>query len=292
MVASTLIWVLVLVVLPYFLMVNYSLRPNLVTAEIGGPKDVYTLANYFTLWKDVHINGWNPADWQLGVHFPVFLKTIWGSALVTFVCFCVCYPIAYFVAKISTPERAAFLLLLLVIPFWINEILRSFSWYIILAYQGPLNFLLQALGFIDQPVRWLSGSEGVLIGMVYAFILFMVFPLYNAIESLDKNQIEAARDLGASTARIHWRIVMPHAKPGIAVGCIMVFMLAASSYAVPAILGSTSSLWFTEIIYNWFFEGQNWPQGSAYAFILLLLCIFFILLMMRVFKVGLADIAK
>jgi spermidine/putrescine transport system permease protein len=132
----------------------------------------------------------------------------------------------------------------------------------------------------------------VLVGMVYAFILFMLLPLYNALETLDRDQLEAARDLGAGTLRIHRRIVIPHAKPGIAVGCIMVFMLAVSSYAVPVILGSPGTRWFTEIIYQWFFEGQNWPQGSAYAFILLVLCLGFILLMMRLFRVGLADIAR
>jgi spermidine/putrescine transport system permease protein len=112
------------------------------------------------------------------------------------------------------------------------------------------------------------------------------------MESLDRNQIEAARDLGAGWLRIHRRVVIPHAKPGIAVGCIMTFMLAAGSYAVPALLGGANSRWFTEIIYDWFFDGQNWPQGSAYAFILLVLCVVFIMAMMSLFKVKLGDIAK
>jgi spermidine/putrescine transport system permease protein len=279
MVIASLIWIFLLVVLPYFTMVDYSFRPNLLAADIGGPNDHYTLSNYVTLFQN-------------DVHFHVFLNTIWGGALVTFICLCVCYPVAFHLAKIATPQRAAFLLLLLVIPFWINEILRTFAWFIILAYQGPLNAVLKFFHIIDRPIRYLSGNGGVMVGMVYAFILFMVFPIYNAMESLDKNQIEAARDLGAPTWRIHWRVVIPHAKPGIAVGCIMTFMLAVSSYAVPSILGSTNSRWFTEIIYQWFFEGQNWPQGSAYAFILLLLCIVFILIMMKIFKVGLTDIAK
>src|SRR3546814_13317133 len=107
--------------------------------------------------------------------------------------------------------------------------------------------------------------------MVYAYVLFMVFPLYNAMESLDRNQVEAARDLGASTARIHRRIVIPHAKPGIATGCIFTFMLAAGSYAVPALLGSPQSRWFNEIIYNWFFRGRTRNQGEAYATLILAL---------------------
>jgi len=128
--------------------------------------------------------------------------------------------------------------------------------------------------------------------MVYAYILFMIFPIYNAIGSLDTNQIKAARNLGAGWIRTHWRVVIPHAKPGIATGCIMTFMLAAGSYAVPSILGSPGSRWFTQIIYNWFFEGGDWNQGAAYAFLLLVICIGFIALVMRVFKVGLGDIAK
>jgi spermidine/putrescine transport system permease protein len=279
MVLACLVWIIGMVIMPNLLMVEVSFRLNLPRAEIGGPQDVYTLANYLTLLHN-------------DIHYAIFFKTIWGSAVVTLLSLIVCYPIAYFLAQEAKGQAASFFLLMLVIPFWINEILRTFSWFIILAFQGPLNALLLALGVIDEPVRWLSGNGGVFIGMVYAYILFMLFPIYNAIESLDHNQVEAARDLGAPVWRTHRRVVIPHAKPGIAVGCIMTFMLAASSYAVPSILGGPGSRWFTEIIYDWFFDGQNWNQGSAYAFILLILCIVFIMGMMRTFKVRMEDIAR
>jgi spermidine/putrescine transport system permease protein len=121
----------------------------------------------------------------------------------------------------------------------------------------------------------------------------MVFPMYNTIETLDKNQIEAARDLGASTWRIHWRVVIPHAKPGIAVGCIMTFMLSAGSYSVPQVMTrGKSGDWFSQLIYRQFFESFNWNQGAAYSFTLLLVCILFIFLMMSVFRVGIRDIAR
>ena len=277
-VATVALWLVVLVVLPQLLMIDYSLRPSLPPSRVGGEEDFRSLANYGVLWGNE-------------VHRAIFAKTIWASSLVTFATLIVCYPVAYYLAKLADPKRAPVLVLMLVIPFWINEILRTFAWYIVLAYNGPLNQVLSAVGLMDQPVRW-YGDAGVMVGMVYAYILFMVFPLYNAMESLDKNQVEAARDLGASWTRIHWRIVIPHAKPGIATGCIMTFMLAAGSYAVPALLGSPQSRWFTQIIYNWFFEGGNWNLGAAYAFILLLLCVAFIVLMMRLFRVGLEDIAK
>lgn len=273
------VWLMGLVVLPQLLMIDYSLKPNLLPAQVGGPEDTYTLQNYITLWNN-------------DIHRTIFFKTIWSSLLVAVLTLVVCYPVAYFLAKVATPGQAALCILLLIIPFWINEILRTFSWYIILSFRGPLNALLLAIGVIDRPIRFLSGDGGVMVGMVYAYILFMVFPLYNAMESLDSNQVKAARNLGAGWIRTHWRVIIPHAKPGIATGAIMVFMLSAGSYAVPALLGSPGSRWFTQIIYNWFFEGGNWNQGAAYAFVLLILCIGFIALVMRLFKVGLGDIAR
>lgn len=278
-IAMITVWLVGMVILPQLIMVDYSFRPNLLPREVGGEKDTYSLSNYETLFGNY-------------IHLSIFAKTIWSSVLVTILTLVVSYPLAFYLAKVATPSQAALCILLLIIPFWINEILRTFSWYIILAYKGPLNALLLSLGLIDRPVRFLSGDGGVMVGMVYAYILFMIFPIYNAIESLDSNQVKAARNLGAGWVRTHYRVIIPHAKPGIATGCIMTFMLAAGSYAVPHLLGSPGSRWFTQIIYNWFFEGGDWNQGAAYAFLLLLICIGFIALVMKVFKVGLGDIAR
>ena len=240
---------------------------------------VYSLANYEYLFTN-------------SLHRAIFLKTIWATAIVTFVALVLCYPIAFYLAKVAPGERAGMLMLALIVPYWINEILRTFAWLMILSYNGIFNQVFTGIGVIDVPIDFLNQNLGVVIGMTYTYILFMVFPIYNTIDTLDKNQLEAARDLGAPWWRIHWRIVIPHAKPGIAVGCIMTFMLAAGSYAVPQILGGTSSLWFTQIIYNWFFEGGDWNVGSAYAFVLLVICVLFIMIMMRLFRVGLSDISR
>jgi spermidine/putrescine transport system permease protein len=179
----------------------------------------------------------------------------------------------------------------LIIPYWINELLRIFAWQLILADSGILNQLLLFIGLIAEPLNFRAGNGAVIMGMTYAYILFMVFPLYNAMESLDRNQIDAARDLGSSWLRIHRRIVIPHSKPGIAVGCIMVFMLAAGSIAAPQLLGSPSSFWFTQIIYT-NFETANWNQGAAYAMVLAILCLIFIFGMLKIFRVGLKDLAS
>jgi spermidine/putrescine transport system permease protein len=120
-----------------------------------------------------------------------------------------------------------------------------------------------------------------------------VFPIYNKIETLDRNQIEAARDLGASTWRIHWRVVLPHAKPGIAVGSIMTFMLSAGSISVPGLVGpGLHPDWFSQIIYRNYFEAGNWNIGSAQALLLLVACTLFILAVMSLFRVSIREIAR
>ena len=221
------VWLAGMVLAPNVMMIDYALRPNLPPSQLGGPNDVYSLDNILYLANE-------------GVHRAIFFKTVWASALVAFITFLVCYPMAFWLAQHATVNQTAVVLLALTIPFWINEVLRTLAWYILLAFRGPLNAFLLSLGIIDEPVRW-YGDGGVLAGMTYAYILFMLFPIYNAIESLDKSQIEAARDLGGSTWRIHWRVVIPHAKAGIATGCVFTFMLAAGSYVAPALLGAPGS---------------------------------------------------
>jgi len=272
-------WIMVLVVLPNIYLFEHSFKPYLPVAELGGPKDVYSLDNYLTFFRSP-------------IHISVFFWTVIYSAVVTFICFLIAYPLAYYLSKVSARALVPTIFLLLFVPLWVSEVLRSFAWFIILALKGPLNASLLGLGIIEDPVRWITGFRGVIIGLVYTYVLFMLFPLYNAIQSLDTNQIEAAEDLGAPWWRTHWRVILPHAKPGIASGSVMVFMLSAGSILVPTLLASTNSRWFTEIIQQWMFESQDWNTGSAYAFLLLILCTVFVSVVMRVFRVKLSDIAK
>ena len=277
--ALTAFWLLALVVLPDLYLFENSFRPYLPISEVGGPKDFYSFDNYRTFFHSP-------------IHIQVFIWTIVYSTVVTILCFVIAYPLAYYLSKVARSNMLPTLFLLILVPLWVSEVLRSFAWFIILALKGPLNFMLLGIGVIDQPIRWLTGFRGVIIGLVYTYVLFMLFPLYNAIQSLDTNQIEAAEDLGSPWWRTHWRVILPHAKPGIASGSVMVFMLSAGSILVPTLLASTSSRWFTEIIQQWMFESQDWNTGSAYAFMLLLLCTIFVSLVMRLFRVKLSDIAK
>lgn len=286
-------WLVMLVIVPNITLFEQSFRPYLPVVDVGGPKDVYSFANYMKVFDGSVDRTFLGMTLSIPVHVYTFWLTIFYSMVVTVMCFLLAYPLAYYMAKIVNPRSLPTLILFLFIPLWVSEVLRAFAWWIILAFKGPLNALLLGLGLIEDPIRWTNmGYTGVVIGLVYTYVLFMLFPIYNAVQSLDTNQIEAAEDLGAPWWKIHWRIVLPHSKPGIASGSVMVFMLSAGSLLVPSILGSTTSQWFTQTIDQWFKDALDWNTASAYAFILLLLCTVFVTLAMRVFKVKLSDIAK
>lgn len=285
-------WLVVLVILPDFKLLESSFRPYLPITEVGGPKDVYSLGNYAQiLGNEVPFQVFG-LELMVPARIKVFILTIFYSGVVTFITFLLAYPLAFYLAKVVSGKSLPTLFLLLFVPLWVSEVLRSFAWFIILTLKGPLNAFLMALGVIEKEIRWIDGYSPVVVTLVYAYVLFMLFPLYNAMQSLDSNQIEAAEDLGSPWWRTHWRVILPHAKPGIASGAVMVFMLSAGSLLVPAIINSTTGNWFTQTIQGIMLEGQDWNAGAAFAFMLLLFCTIMVTLAMRVFRVKLSDIAK
>ena len=288
----TFFWLVILVLLPNFTLLESSFRPYLAKVDEGGPLDTYSLGNYMKILGNSVDTSLFGIAFSIPVRVKVFLLTIFFSAVVTVITFVLAYPLAYYLAKVVSPRSLPTLFLLLFVPLWVSEILRSFAWWIILALKGPLNAVLMSLGIIDTEIRWITGFSPVIIGLVYTYVLFMVFPLYNAMQSLDSNQIEAAEDLGAPWWRTHWRVILPHAKPGIASGAVMVFMLSAGSLLVPSLLGSTTSGWFTQTIQGIMLESQDWNTGAAFAFMLLIVCTVVVSLAMRIFRVKLSDIAK
>ena len=280
------LWALFLVVLPYLYMVVESFHPTLRPTERGGPKDILTVAQYQSFFVGHTGEGWNTT------HMGAFVFSILASIAVTALNFAICYPLAFYMAQSGTAQKVRLIMLALIVPYWVNEILRAFSLRLLLASKGLINQVLMAVGLTDLPIDFLGNNVGLYVGLSYAYLLVMIFPLFNAIESLDKNQIEAARDLGAPWWRIHKDVVIPYAKPGIASGCTMVFMLSAGSLAAPQFLGGPRTLWFTSVIYNFFFQNFNWARGAAYAFILLAACIALVMLMLRLFKVSLGETIK
>ena len=285
---SVAFWIFVMILMPQLFMVDFSFRTNVPPPKWGTEAHHYTTEHYqYMLYGSSQASGtYNVVD------LSVFGRTILAAVFVTLIDLALCYPVAYFLAHVAKGGWARLMVLSLLIPFWVNELLRAFSFKIMFGSTGVINNFLVGIGILDQPFDFIHEGVALYAGLSYAYILLMIFPIYNAIESLDYNQVEAARDMGAPWWRIHKRIVIPHAKPGISSGCTMVFMLSAGALAAPQILGGPSSLWFTQIIYQAFSNAGNWARGSAYALVLLLTCIVFVLFVMKVFKVKFGDIAK
>ena len=282
---SVAVWVLFLILIPHLMLLDYAFHPNPGAVAKGLVSDGFTFYSFWSLF-----------DPQDDLALRTFLRTLLTSGVITVLSLMVCYPIAYYLAKVATAKWLNVLMLCLLVPFWVNEVLRAYAWRTLMAKQGLLNQAFGAIGvgpfeFFNYEMPILDANIALFIGLVYSYILFMVFPMFSAMESLDRNQIEAARDLGASWFRVHRKIVIPHAKPGIASGCIVMFMLCAGSYIVPVLLGGKSSFWFTQAIESQF-SVLNWNGGSAYALVLELVCLVFVIVMMRVFRVTLRDIAR
>jgi spermidine/putrescine transport system permease protein len=181
-------WTLLLVTLPYLYMVVESFHPRLPPAQRGGPNDFLTIAQYKSFFVSPSDNEWN---W---IHMSNFVYTIMVSTAITFINLCICYPLAYYMAQSGTTQKVRLLMLALIVPYWINEILRAFAVRLLLASKGLINQALMGSGLTDAPFDFLGSNTGMWIGLSYSTLLIMIFPLYNAIESLDKNQIEAAHD--------------------------------------------------------------------------------------------------
>jgi spermidine/putrescine transport system permease protein len=180
-------------------------------------------------------------------------------------------PIAFYITKVVHPKFQGFLTLLLLLPFWVSELVRVYGWMILLRESGVINHFLLKLGILGKPIEMLYQDSTMILGLVYTSMLFMVVPLLAVLDSLDNDLIEAAYDLGANMWTILFKIIIPHAAPGIVSGSIVVFMLTLGNYLTPNLMGGKNSLWFTEQIYNQFIASFNWNQGSSFGFLLLFL---------------------
>ena len=251
--APAILWLGALIVLPHADLAVLSLRER-----IGPRHYVPSLAQYRTFFTE-------PLYWQ------VFVRTAVMSVIATLLTLILAFPIAWIIAKLARGRASSLLFIVCLIPFWVSETVRTLGWMILLRESGVLPTLLVKLGITSVPIELLYHDATILVGLVYTSLLFMLIPLVSSLESLDNSLIEAAYDLGGNGWSILREIVIPHAKPGITAGCIVVFMLTLGNYLTPNLLGGKNSQWFTEQIYTQFITRFNWEQGAAFGFLLLAL---------------------
>lgn len=218
----------------------------------------------------------------------LYIETLWQTVkiavITTVLCLLIGYPFAYTITIVDHKWRSI-LLLLATIPFWINFLIRSYAWIIILRSQGLVNTVLMKLGFISEPLNLLYNMPSVILGMVYSLLPFMILPVYAAIAQLDKRKLEAAYDLGATPLKAFWHVTIPMTMSGIATGSILVFVSSIGMFVVSDIMGGSKVALIGNVIQNQFLGARDWPFGSALSIIVVLFSVLLIYLYYRATKV-------
>ncbi len=241
-----------LLVLPLGLTLMLSF--NVFDYSVGVKSDEYTFAHYATLFSDSYF-------------YEIFWRTFWISALVTLLCVLIGVPEAYILSRMGSPWRSIFLILILT-PLLVSVVVRAFGWSLLLGADGLINQGIAALG--GRPVKLLYTPFAVVIALVHVMLPFMIIPVWTSLQKLDPAAEQAARSLGASQASVMRLVVLPQIMPGVLSGTLIVFGLAASSFAIPGLLGGRRLKMVATVVYDQYLSELNWPMGATIAVVLLL----------------------
>lgn len=268
MTAPTLVWLLLFLLAPLVIVVGISFLSK---TPYGGVSMPVTMEAYTSMVKSDYIK--------------ILVRSIWLAAKTTLICLVFGYPLGAVIAT-SSKKVKPWLVLLIMLPFWINSMIRLYGWMTMLRSEGIINKMLMGIGIVDKPLDMLYTDGAVLLGMVYELLPFAVLPLYTSIEKLDPSLIEAAGDLGAKKHRVFFRVILPLTMPGVFAGSIQTFIPALGLFYVSDMLGGGSSMYIGNLIKNQFLSARNWPLGASLSLILILITI----ILMRLYtKVGNLD---
>ena len=247
------IWMALFVVIPIVIMAVYA-----VTAADPADNSTYFTASNFT---------------GMGVYLSVFLRSFWLAILATLVFLLIGYPVSYWMAK-EGPGFRRLAMALIMLPMWMNFLLRTYSWMSILENNGLLNQLFRAIGLLDllgvDHIQMMGTPGAVVLGMVYNYLPFMILPIYSVIVKLDNSLLEAARDLGADSARVFARVIFPLSLPGILSGVTMVFVPSVSTFAISNLLGGGNQMMLGDLIELQFLGGAYNPHlGAAISMVMM-----------------------
>lgn len=258
----SLLWLGIFFVLPFVIIIIYSFLTRGATGNIVW---TFTTQNYVRLFGD-------------SVYLQVFVRSLWIGALTTIGCLVLGYPLALFIVQRS-PRWRAILMLLILIPFWTNFLVRTYAWMVILNNNGLINTLLHGLGFSGLT---LINTEGaVLLGLLYGELPFMVLPIYASLDRFDFTLLEAAQDLGANKWRSFLRVMLPMTMPGIVAGSVLVFIPTVGQFVVSDLLGGAKVALLGNLLQQQFKAAQNWPFGSAIAILCMLILVLGVMVYLR-----------
>jgi len=248
-----LLWLGLFVVAPTAILFVYSFCQR---DELGQVVFSFTWENYARIADPVYLN--------------ILVRSLWYAGLTTVICLVVGYPVAYYIAR-SPVQRRSWLLLMVMIPFWISFLLRTYAWISLLKAEGPVSALLQWAHLIATPLDILYTPTAVMIGLVYTYLPFMILPIFTSAEKLDNSFIEAALDLGANPVRTLAHVIFPLTKPGIYAGVLLVFVPSIGMFAVTDLMGGARVPMIGNVIQNQFGQARDWPFGAALGVVFMLM---------------------
>ena len=265
-IALPFLWLGIFFLLPLVLVLGLSLGTN--APDLAPPVELgVSFASFKLLFTD-------------DLYLAAWLSSLRIAAASTLVALLLGYPMAYAIAR-AQPRRRPMLLMLVVLPFWTSFLIRVYAWMGLLAENGILNQVLRGTGLVADPGTILGTEWAVHLGIVYAYLPFMVLPLYVTLEKLDWGLLEAASDLGARPLAAFLTVTLPLSLPGIVAGCLLVFIPAVGEFVIPDLLGGTRTLMIGKVLWDEFFTNSDWPLASAVAICLLVLLVGPILVFQR-----------
>lgn len=203
------------------------------------------------------------------IYVPVLLRSILYAATTTVLCLLIGYPVAYYVARYGGRYRNA-LIALLVLPFFVNYLVRTYAWVALLADEGLVNNALTDTGIINEPLRMINTPWAVIGGLTYGYLVFMILPVYGSIERLDRSVIEAGKDLYGSPLQTFIHVTLPQTKQGILAGAVLVFLPSVGDFVSAQLLGGPDTYMVGNLIQDQFFAANNWPFGAALTVVMML----------------------
>lgn len=212
------------------------------------------------------------------LYFKIFGRSLLLAILSTVVCLLIGYPVAYIVSKMPENKRNL-VIMLFILPMWMNFLLRTYAWLPILGKNGIVNNFLGIFGI--EPIQFLYTNGAIILGMIYNFLPFMILPIYTVLSKIDTNLINAASDLGANKKQIFAKVIFPLSIPGVISGITMVFMPAVSTFVIPRLLGGGKDMLIGNVIEQQFTTLSDWHFGSALAIILMILILISMAVMSR-----------
>jgi len=227
----------------------------------GGMIQTITLENYLQLFNFVYLK--------------IFIQSIIIATIVTIICILLAYPFVLAVSHKSKITQKV-LMTLVMVPFLTNSLIRMYGWIVLLRKSGVINTLLLKLNIINNPLQLMYNNFGIIIGMVYTLIPFMILPLYNAVSTIDKSLLEATSDLGANKLNTFLKIILPQTSPALFNGSLMVFTPALGYFFIVDVLGGGKIMILGNLIRNQFLTARNWPFGAAISMFLLLITLIII----------------